>query len=526
LYYRRLDQLRATLIPGTEDAGDPFFSPDGRWVAFFANGKLKKVSVSGGAVVALADALISRGGTWGEDDVITFTPQATPGVKALRIPATGGTASELGEMAQGHVTQRWPHALPGNRAILYTGFTTVDSFEDACGVAQPLSGGSPRILQCGGYGWQYVESGHLVYVHSGTLFAVPFDIGSMTVTGDPVPVIDGVLSFSSSGVANFAVASNGLLAYIPGSEADAAVPLDVIDRDGNPAKLPLPPQAWRSIAYSPDGKQLAIEVAASRQSDIWIYDIARNTLTRLTLSNVQEGAPVWTPDGKRIAYTSARGGPPNLFWRAADGSGEEQRIAKSDAVQAPSSWDPSGRQLMIIEQSNTSDYDIAIVPLEGDPASGITASGSRKLVATPSNEAFGKISPDGQWFAYASDESGTFEVYVRAMTGSGGRWQISTGGGAWPAWSPATQELVYGTINGAIMAAKYEERNGSFVVGRPERWSPQNVLLRSTASPFTLHPDGKHMVASLLANQPDSRPRSFVVVTNFFDELRGVAKAR
>ena len=527
LYYRRLDELTARELPGSEGAADPFFSPDSQWIGFFGGGKLKKVSVAGGAAVTLAEIQNSRGGTWGEDDVISYTPIAAPGGKIMRIPAAGGKASELGPGPEGHVTQRWPQALPGNAAVLYTGLDQVDNFDNGCLVLHPLPDGPARIVQCGGSTFRYVASGHVLYVHRGTLFALPFDLRTLSTTGDARPVVEGIVSNGASGAASFSVSADGTLAYIPGQQRGAEVGIDIIDRSGRVTKLPLPPQNWQSMSFSPDGRQLALEVAGEDQSDIWVYDIARDTFTKLTFSNVPDVSPIWTPDGRHIVYSSAQGGPPNIFWRPADGSGDEVRLTNEQTPRFPSTFDRTGRQLVLTNQrAGNADFDVSVLAIDGDAAAGFKAGTVQTLVGTPASEVFGSVSPDGKWLAYASDEGPRFELYVRSFASDGGRWQISTTSGAWPAWSRRRSELIYATGDGQLMSVTYDGSGNSFRASRPEPWASMRVMLRSTAAPFALHPDGERIAASSVAGQPDARVRSFVVVTNFFEELRKGNAAR
>jgi serine/threonine-protein kinase len=526
LFYRSLDQLSARALPDSEAPADPVFSPDGQWIAFVSSAKLKKVSVSGGAAVPLADVQVARGVTWGADNVISYTPDANAGGKIMRVAAAGGTASALGSAPQGHVTQRWPQALPGNAALLYTGHDNVDNFENACLVVHPLPSGPPRIVQCGGSNFRYVASGHVLYVHRGTLFALPFDLHSLSASGTAFPVVEGVLSNPASGAASFSTASDGTLTYVPGQSA-GEVGLDIIDRSGRVTRLPLAPQNWQSMSFSPDGRQLAIELGASGQTDLWVYDIARDALTRLTFSNVPDVAPLWTPDGRRIVYASAQGGPPNVFVKSADGSGEERRVKQSDIPEFPQSVDPSGRGLVIASpRHGGADLDLSLMTMDGDPVTGLKGSAPRALVSTPANESLGVVSPDGKWLAYASDEGGRYEVYVRPFDGGGGRRQVSTTGGVWALWSRTRPELIYATVDGQVMVVKYDATGGSFRVSRAERWGMVPIMVRSAGWPFALHPDGDRIVASTVAGQPDARVRRFVLVTNFFDELRSRAAGK
>src|SRR5262249_26837363 len=216
LFLRRLDQLSAAPLDGTHDAVMPFFSPDGRWIAFSQNGKLRRIPVTGGAPVPIgADTPDPRGGYWCDDDTILFTPFSGHGARVLRIPSAGGEPKAIGPMVAGHVTQRWPQMLPGGRAVIYTGSPTVDTFDEACLVVQTIDGSSPRSLTCGGYGWRYAPTGHVLYIHQGWLFALPFDVTRLEISGSAVPILSGVAGADTSGAAHFTLSANGTLAYLP-----------------------------------------------------------------------------------------------------------------------------------------------------------------------------------------------------------------------------------------------------------------------------------------------------------------------
>jgi serine/threonine-protein kinase len=529
LYLRRMHQLTATALPGTDFGHTPFFSPDGRWIGYFAKGKLQKVSVTGGAPIALGDAEVERGATWGEDDVITYAPVAATGGRLLRVPAAGGTSTPLGPFVQGHVTQRWPQALPGNRAILYTGHSSVDSFEDACLVVQMLDGGAPRTIECGGYGWRYVPTGHVLYVHGGTMFAAPFDLDRLAIEGTGVPVIEGVMASPTSGSVQVALSSagSGLLAYAPGESTGTSFPLDVMDRTGKVTPLPAPPMNWDAPNYSPDGKLIALSVlAANKQPDVWVYDVGRNTSTRLTFSEGQDIAPVFTPDGRRIAYGSGQGGAPNLFWRATDGSGEEERLATSGMLQAPGAWTPDGKTLIFMQSDPKRQTDLWVLPMLPDGRGGLKPGTPKLLLGTPANEVFPALSPDGKWLSYMSDESGTTHVYVRPFDGAPGKWQISTDSAVWSAWSRKGKELVFGGGDGRLQFVTYEAVGSTFRASRAQSWSPGAYIPRALSSPFALHPDGQRVVTASQAAQFPAAADRVVLVTNFFAEIRAKTGVR
>ena len=280
LHVRRLDQLTATPLNGTEGASSPFFSPDGQWVAFFADLKLKKVPVTGGAVVTLADAPSPRGGWWAEDGTIVFT--ASYRASLMRVSAVGGPAQPLTTLAEGEITHRFPQMLPDGAAVLYTASTNVNIGADATLVVQPMPSGERIIIHRGGYFGRYVASGHIVYLQDGALFAMPFDRQRLAVTGPAGRAIDGVRSDAGRGSAQFALSQMGTLVYLPGENLFGARPMAWMDRTGTIAALRAAPADWSNHAFSPDGQRIAMDIRGEGHSDIWVYEWARDTLTRLT----------------------------------------------------------------------------------------------------------------------------------------------------------------------------------------------------------------------------------------------------
>jgi len=530
LHVRRLDQTEALPLSGTEDGASPFFSPDGRWLGFFAKGKLLKIPVTGGAAVVLADAPVSRGATWGEDDVITFAPLAPHGNGLLRVSAAGGATTPLGDMINGHVTQRWPQALPGNRAILYTGSTSVDTFEDACLVAQTLDKAPPRLIQCGGSFWTYVPSGHILFFHAGTLFAAPFDVKDLTITGSSLPVIENVSGSAVSGVAWFSAARDGLLAYVEGTGARAEAPIDVVDRTGQATRLKAPPVNWLALSYSPEGRRLAMNVSTGTKNDVWIYEIERDAPMQLTFDGLHWSGPIWTPDGRRLTYSTTQGGTPFIEWKSADGSGEAERLSPPGSdqkqggsqAQRPGSWAPDGRRLAFVEGGGSGHSDIWMLPMVGDARSGLKAGTPEIFVSSPGHNDSPAFSPDGKWLAYSSDDSSTEQVYVRSAIGAPGKWQVSTEGGSFPAWSRTGRELIFITPDGRLLYVTYDASDVAFHPSRPEPWNRTIFEQRTEWFRFALHPDGRRVAGTVTAASRDQKPMDpeIVLVTDFFGELK------
>jgi serine/threonine-protein kinase len=521
IYIRRLGQLQASPLAGTSGASSPFFSPDGRWLGFFADGKLKKISVTGGAPVTLVDAPAPRGGSWGDDGTIVFHPNPLGGL--LRVSSAGGKAEPLTKLGEGEQTHRWPQVLPGAKAVLYMSSAVGNNCETSDIMIQPLPSGTPKLLIRGGYHPHYAASGHLLYIHEGTVFAAPFDLNRFEVTGQSVPAVEGVSAVPGSCAAQVAVSPTGGFTYLPARNAGNDSPVLWMAHDGKTAPLRAMPSDWGNPRFSPDGQRLAMDIF-SGNVDVWIYEWARDTLTRLTFDPGDDRSPVWTPDGKRIAFASSRArGQSNLYWQRADGTGEVQPLTESSDLQFPISFHPSGKYLAFVETSLKTSNDVMILPIEGDETSGWKPGKPSVFLNTPANELEPVFSPDGHWIAYSSDESGRYELFVRPFPGPGGKWQISTAGGGEAAWSRNSHELLYRGLDNRIMAASYSVDGDSFKADKPRLWSAQTIRQRARGRSFDLHPDGERLAVAVPTGQAEEKSDHVTFIFNFFDELRRIA---
>ncbi len=520
MYVRSLDQLQATALSGTENARDPFFSPDGQWIAFFADGKLKKISVQGGAAVTLCDALDDRGGSWGEDGTIVFS--SDPGAALSKVSSAGGTPQPLTTLDKqaGEATHRWPQVLPGAKAVLFTSNTHQYNYEDSDIVVYSMASGRRKTVERDGYHPCYLPSGHIVYMHEGTLFAVPFDLKSLKVTGQPGPILEGVVTAPSTGGAQFSFSETGNLDYVSGRSGKVSVYW--MDSQGKFTPLRETPGDYYSPAFSPDGKRLALEIYDGSRNDIWVYEWGRDTLTRLTFGGVSNVLPLWTPDGQRITYTSADKGAYDLYWKRADGAGDAQRLTESKNFKGavPGSWRSDGKVLAFAQLNPNTQSDILTLTIEGSEKNGWKPGAPKHFLNSSFNETVPAFSPDGRWLAYASNESGNDEVYVRPFPGPGGKWQISTGGGGLPIWSRNGKQLFYRTQDKKIMVTTYTVSGDSFHADKPRLWSPGQFTATGYGFSLDLHPDGKRF-AVLKAPGTGEVPKVDKVsfIFNFFDEL-------
>ena len=523
MYVRSLDQLQATALSGTENARNPFFSLDGQWLGFFADGKLKKISVQGGAAVMLCDAPNDRGGSWGEDGTIVFTPDIRMALS--KVSSAGGTPQPLTTLDKqtGEFSHRWPQVLPGGKAVLFTSSITSISYEDADIVVYSMSSGQRKTLLHGGYHPRCLASGHIVYMHEGTLFAVPFDLKRLEVTGQPAPIFEGVIGVPSTGGAQFSFSETGNLVYVAGRGGFENVSIYWMDRQGKFTPLRATPGDYSNLAFSPDGKRLALEINDGKRIDIWVYEWERDTLTRLTFGGEENFRPVWTPDGQRITYSSfEKSGEFSLYWKQADGAGDALRLTESKNEKYAQSWRPDGKVLAFYQLNPGSSWDILTLAVEGNEKSGWKPGESKPFLNSPFGEMTPVFSPDGRWLAYQSDESGNNEVYVRPFPGPGGKWQISTGGGVFPKWSRNGKELFYSTEGSRIMVATYTVSGDSFHPEKPQPWSPgQFSSGRGYTYNFDPHPDGRRFaVLKAPATGETSQVNKVTFIFNFFDQLR------
>jgi Tol biopolymer transport system component len=425
------------VVPDTEGADSPFFSPDGKSVGFFAQGKLKLVSLSGGLPVTLCSSPVNRGATWGPDGSIIFSPSTTAGL--FRIPSAGGTpvALTVPDRAKGEFSHRWPELLPGGKAVLFTVFSGT-TFDQAKIDVLSLETGRQRVILKGGSYPRYVAPGYLVYARTSGLQAVPFDSKRLTVTGPPTPVAEGVSINPFGGAADFSISAEGSLAYVPGGARGSNLTLWWVDRKGGAQPVPAPARGYISPRLAPDDRRLAIGIQGSNPG-VWIYDLSRGTLTLLAETVARIPAAIWMPGGKGLTFRSLR--------RESDGSvshicempvygGSMQRLTTGEAAQYPGSWSADGRVLAFSQLDPATGWDIWLLRPAAEPK-------LQSFLQTPADERGAVLSPDGDWVAYESDETGRQEVYVRSFADRLQKWQVSTDGGTEPMWARNGHELFY-----------------------------------------------------------------------------------
>jgi len=518
LYVRSMDELEARLIPGTEEnLQNLFFSPDGQSVAYFANNQLKRIALSGGAPVVIAAGLTNLdGASWGQGDTILFDQDT--GI--YRVSANGGTPERvIGARAGENLGS--PELLPDGDTVLFT--TVISSNWDAAQIAaQSLSTGERTVLIQGGRSAHYLPTGHLIYALGDGLFAMAFDLDTLTVSGGAVPLVRSVMRAANTGSANYGIAANGTLAYVGGTDRTARHSLVWIDRDGSEELINAPVRNYQYAQLSPDGTRVALD-SRDEENDIWIFDLARETLQRLTFDPGANRAPVWSPDGKRVASSRALGNAEDIYWQVADGSGVAEPLTNNSSELElplfPSSFAPDGSALLF----TAGDDDIWITTIDG------TAATSAPVLNSAAREGSPALSPDGRWLAYKSTESGKVEIYVRPFPDmKTGRWQISTNGGSHPVWNPDGSELFYleledyGDGTGAFMAVPIDAET-SFTPGTPRKLFAGNFsVIGGQRQVYDVANDGQRflMIKNAASSDGEDSRSEIIIVENFVEELQ------
>ncbi len=539
LFVRALDSLTPVPIATTTGSENPFFSPDGKWIAYWDGGEIRRVPSTGGdaaftPVTKIADGARLFGASWGDDDRIVFATATG----LWRVPASGGTVESIAKTRTNENARLLPYVLPGSRAVLFTVQWTPYRWDDAQVLVHSLTDNSEKVLLSDAADARYVSSGHLVFIRRGKLMAAPFDIGRMEVTGPAVAIVDDVMqaagmpnSNSDSGAGQFAVAVQGTLAYVTGGvQRNDPTELVWIDRDGGPAEsVGTPLGTFGSPRVSPDGRQVLMFSGATPYEGgnrLWVFDFARRTHVPLTAPDERILWGVWSPDGQQVVYEKLDPGRGTLYARRADGSGGAQQIAEArPAFQTPGSWSRTGK-LAFVETDTATGLDIRVLDIAAGDRTGTIA------VQTAASDSYPEFSPDGKWLAYASDTSGRFEVYVQPLSGSGSRILVSIAGGVAPVWRRDGGELYYyWNSNGVFQmyAASISMNGTAMTAGTPRElfkldFSSNRISTTGPVRGYDVTPDGRRFLFFRAGELPPLEPSQLVLVTNWMQELKQKVK--
>jgi serine/threonine-protein kinase len=517
LYLRGTDQSEARPIAGTEGGISPFLSPDDRWVGFWADGKLMKVSIDGGVPVILCNAGKPFGASWALDNSIIFATDQSSGL--FRVSAEGGDPESLTmpDKTREETYHRLPYCLPGGKSALFTITREARDLQPRTALLD-LKTRKWRVLMEDAADARYVPTGQLVFLREGTLMAVPFDLGRGVVMGQPVPVIANILqalnvpnSAYDTAAGQFSISDSGWLVYAEGGIfPDLQGSLVWVDHQGRTEAIVPFKAPFSGPRLSPDGRRIAYTTFGS-QPQLWVYDLNRGTASRLT----GEGRVLWltwTPDGKRLVFGWQKRGTSNLYWQLADGSGAIERLTTSEFSQIPGSWSPDGATLAFVEFHPDTDWDIYSLDLR-----------SRRTTAflnSPAREAYPEFSPDGRWMAYVSDESGRYEVYVRPFPGPGGKWLISQEGGSEPLWARNGKQLYYRSLDAAQIWAVDVQADGGFSASKPRLLFKTPLMPGLPEREWDVSLDGQRFLMVKIEEVKPTPVTEMVLVTNWSQDLQ------
>jgi serine/threonine protein kinase len=534
LYLKSADKFTGKIIPFTDtNPLNPFFSHDGKWIAYMSSrdSKLKKVAINGGAPVILCDTPLVAGASWGADGTI-FYGAMTDGI--MSVSDQGGDPAKLAGTED--ETCFHPRLLPDGKSLIFT----VETNEGYKTVLQSIQSGKRKVLVKGDDAW-YLLTGHILYAVNRDLFAVPFDLDRLEVTGDPFTVLEGIHRASNT-APHFAVSDSGTLLYLPewaAADTIARRTLLWVDEKGKETPISVEPDSYMFPRISPDGVRVAFGVTNGVNSSLWIWDESRQTRSRMTLDNSIDLSPLWTGDGKKIVFYSVRGGKPGIYLKAADGSGEAEPLdSVTNRIGLPMSWSVDEKMMMLWEftgavraVSDTSnlegwlatpgvsltsyismDSNIGMLPMEEDQA-------RKPLLQKFFDVGNPQISPDGHWMAYISNETDQYEVYVCSFPRvEGKKLQVSTGGGMQARWSPDGRQLFYSSQDAMMVVPIQTEP--ALKAGNP-RVIFQGGNYQYGGGMWDLSPDGKHfLMMKETAEAAAEAPRRIRIVLNWFEELK------
>jgi Tol biopolymer transport system component/predicted Ser/Thr protein kinase len=503
IWIYELGSQDARPLADTEGASFPFWSADGKSLGFFADGKLRKLDLEGGSVQTLCDAPSGRGGTWNQGGIILFTPSGQLGTGLYRIAASGGTPTPVSspDASRGETSQRWPMFLPDGRHFLYMSFDVAIQGDSNAIFVGSLDSKEKRFVTKATANAAYAAPGYLLYYRDKTLFAQHFDPRKFELKGEPAPILTEVQYQARVGRVGFSATDSGLL-VAQNSDAVSFSQLIWLDRKGNQVGVVGKPDLYANVSLAPDGKSVAVDKTDSgnQNTDVWIYELQHNGAKRMTFDPAIDAMPVWSPDASRLAFSSSRQNVFNLYLKAADGAQEEKLIQHVDADEYPNDWSRDGRFILYTRGPDL--WFLTLPEMKSAP-----------FLKTPSTLKNGHYSPDGKWVAYASNESGKWEVYVTSFPAAQGKWQVSSGGGEQPRWRGDGKELFYLSSDGKVMAAPVTE-GANFDVGAPVplfQANPRETSATSELQFYDVSRDGQRFLINTEVREAEVKPMTVVL---------------
>ncbi|MGH9656118.1 MAG: hypothetical protein ACRD6B_21960, partial [Bryobacteraceae bacterium] len=516
LWVRPLDSATAHPLAGTQGASYPFWSPDSRSIAFFAGRKLKRIDAAGGAPQTLCAAPYGQGGSWNRSGEIVFSPSSIGPLQ--EVSARGGQTKDVTSANESTgLSQRWPWFLPDGRHFLFQSGNPRGASSPADGIYIGSLDSGPARLLLKARSNAIFENGYLLYLQDRTLMAQAFDPRTFTLSGDPERVAQHVAFESGTLHGVFSASSNGVLAYQT-SPAPSGTQMVWYDRQGSKLTAMDGSLSYYSSEISPSGKALAVDILepSTGNVDVWIYNLATGLKTRFTFGASVNLAPVWSPDGSRIAFASNREGYFDLFAKAVGANSDSKLLYRSASNKNPTDWSPDGAYLAFDQRSpqGKSQTDIGLLPLSGTEHKPIM------LLGSDADEREAQFCPTGHWIAYTSDETGRDEVYVTSYPQAANRWQVSVAGGASPRWSADGKTLYYLSLGRQMMAATVIPGAATFQVGAVRPLFETRASLELMAAPFAVSNDGKRFLINTL---PDPNPVPLTLLIHWPTRLRQTA---